>query len=113
MDQMTILPDEQMPITDEVKKKPRVNCLQEMVIELMNEKGLRDVDIVKATGIPWATWHGWITGDVRAQLADQNLLKLQKFFNVHLEYLVYGIGNGEEIYNEKRENEDKDLSSDK
>jgi hypothetical protein len=79
-------------------KKPKVNNLQEIVIELMNERKLRDADVIKATGIPWGTWMGWINGDVKSQLADGNLLKLAKFFNVHLEYLCFGIGSGEPAF---------------
>jgi methionine salvage enolase-phosphatase E1 len=81
-------------------KKPKVNNLQEIVIELMNERGLKDVDVVKATGIPWGTWMGWINGEVKAQLADDNLKKLMQYFNVHLEYLVYGIGTDEPAFKE-------------
>jgi hypothetical protein len=80
------------------EKRPKVNQLQEMVIELMNKRGLRDADIIKATGIPWGTWHGWISGDVNAQMADKNLFKIFKFFNVHLEYLLYGVGSDEPAY---------------
>lgn len=80
------------------QKKPKVNALQDVVIDLMNARGLKDADIIKATGIPWATWDGWITGKVGTQLADENLKKLMQFFNVHLEFLVYGIGNGEPAF---------------
>ena len=90
---LTLLPEEEMPVTDEVKKKPKVNCLQDRLLELMNERKLTDADIVRETKIPWSTWHGWITGDVSTQLADENLKKIFTFFNVHLEYLLYGIGD--------------------
>lgn len=94
---LTILPPEEMPETDPAKpKKPRVNCLQEMVIEFMDEFGLRDADMVRGTGTPWPTWFGWISGDVNCQLADKNLLNLWRFINTYkkmsLEYLLYGIG---------------------
>jgi transcriptional regulator with XRE-family HTH domain len=61
----------------------------------MNERGLRDSEVVKATGIPFSTFHGWVTGDVGAQLADRNLLKLAQFLNVTLEYLCFGVGSDE------------------
>lgn len=90
---------EELPVyqedLDKIKTKKRPsNCLQEIVIELMNERGLKDADIIRATGIAWGTWMGWVNGDVGSQLADENLKKLMHFFNVHLEYLVYGIGDG-------------------
>lgn len=86
---------------DKIKaKKPKVNNLQEIVIELMNERKLKDVDVIKGTGIPWGTWMGWINGEVKAQLADENLLKLARFFNVHLEYLCFGVGSDEPAFND-------------
>jgi hypothetical protein len=81
-----------------VKKKKKTNCLQEMIIELMNERKLTDAEVVKATSIPWGTWSGWVNGDVNCQLADDNLKRLMQFFNVHLEFLVYGIGDGEPAF---------------
>lgn len=85
---------------DKIKaKKPRVNCLQEIVIELMDDLDLRDSDIIKGTNIPWPSFHGWITGDVNCQLADKNLLSLFQFFKARipdltLEYMIYGTGAG-------------------
>lgn len=98
---LTIVPIEQLPETDLPKKKrkqsPQVNCLQQNVIELMNEFKLRDVDVVKATGISWSTWHGWVTAEVNCQLADNNLFQLWMYMNkyrpISLEYLLYGIGD--------------------
>lgn len=101
---LTIVPIEEMPVTDKPKKKrkekPKVNCLQDIVIEFMDEFKLKDADMVKGTNTPWATWHGWITGDVSSQLADNNLLSLWMFINKYkkmsLQYLLYGIGSDEE-----------------
>lgn len=114
-DNLLILAPEELPkLTNEEiealggkvkKEKPRINCLQDMVIELMNERGLKDADIIKAIGIPWSTWHGWVSGDVRCQMADDNLKKLMKFFNVHLEYLVYGIGDDSPAFEEEKKEE--------
>ena len=100
--QITLLNPEELPQTDEPKsKKPKVNCLGQVLRELMDDIGLRDADVVKATGIPFSSFHGWITDDVNSQLADQNLFKLWQFINkykkVPLEYLVYGVGDTEEI----------------
>lgn len=85
---------------DKIKaKKPKVNALQEIVIEIMNELGLKDADIIKGTTIPWPTWHGWITGDVKCQLVDNNLQELYRFLkllmpDLTLEYLCFGTGKG-------------------
>lgn len=98
-DNLLMFSPDELPQTDEPKRKPRVNCLQDMLIEIMNERGLKDAEIVKATNIPWATFHGWVSGEVSCQLADQNLLRLAQFLNVSLEYLVYGIGDDDPYFN--------------
>jgi hypothetical protein len=104
---LLLLAPEEMPVTDEAKKKPRINCLQEMLLELMDRDKVELVDIQKATGIKWPTLYGWYKGEVNAQMADENLLKLAKFFNVSLEYMCFGIGDDspryEEFDNEKTE----------
>jgi hypothetical protein len=94
-----------LPVTDEPKSKqrPRINCLQDMLLELMDERNVTPAQIQKATGIPWGTLAAWISGSVNCQLADQNLLKLARFFNVDLFYLLYGIGDGSEYFKEFKE----------
>lgn len=106
---LTLVPIEQLPQTDEPtkKRKETSNCLGDMLRMLMDERGLKDADVVRHTGIAWATWHGWVTEDVKCQLADDNLLKAMKFFNVHLEYLVFGIGDGEPAFKEFKDEEIK------
>lgn len=106
MNNLTLLPEEQLPQTDEPKKKKQqVNCLQDMILEFMNEFDLKDADMVKGTGIKWGTWYGWITADVDCQLADRNLFELWKFVNkykkIPLEYLVYGVGTDGELIKEE------------
>lgn len=110
---------------DRIKaKKKRVNALQEMLIELMNgdldengklvpggRKPTSLADVQKGTNIAWGTLHGWYKGDVSAQLADENLLKLAQFFNVSLEYLCFGIGDDSKAFEKfepvKAENNNK------
>lgn len=87
-----------LPQTDEPKKKQSMNCLQDMLLELMDTRKVSLAEIHKATEIPWGTLQGWHDGDVRCQMADKNLYRLAKFFNVPLEYLVYGIGSDEPIF---------------
>jgi hypothetical protein len=93
LENLPLLPPEQLPQTDEPKKRERVNCLQDMLLELMHERKISLATIQKTTGIPWPTLIGWHSGDVACQMADKNLLALARFFNVSLEYLVYGIGD--------------------
>lgn len=101
---LILLAPEDMPITDAKKVKPKYNCLQEMLIELLNEYGLKDADVIRGTGIAWSTYSGWILADVSCQLADGNLFKLWVFLNkfkkIHLETLVYGVGEAEDLEKE-------------
>jgi transcriptional regulator with XRE-family HTH domain len=84
---------EEMPQTDEAKKeKVRVNCLSEILREVMYERKIEAVDIHKATGISYSTLSGWMLNGVNSQLADKNLLELGKFLNLDLYYLLFGIG---------------------
>lgn len=91
---------EELPETDEKKVKPKVNCLQDILIEVMNERGLTDAQIVKATGIAWSTYFGWVSGQTATQLADKNLLKLAQYLNLSIEYLCFGIGTDDPRFEE-------------
>ncbi len=82
-----------LPVTDEAKRKPSINCLQDVLLDLMDERKVSLSQIQKATGIKWSTLMGWHDGAVTSQLADKNLLMLAQFFNVSLEFLIYGIGD--------------------
>lgn len=68
------------------------NCLQDMFLELMNERKCTLADIQRDTGIPFGTIYAWYRGEVRAQLLDRNVLALARYFDVTLEYLAFGIG---------------------
>lgn len=79
-------------------KKQSVNCLQEIFAELMEKRKVSLAEVQKETKIPWGTLHGWMKGEVEAQKADRNLLALAQYFKVSLEYLVYGIGSDEPVF---------------
>lgn len=90
----------ELPQTDEPKKKPKINILQDMLLELMDERKVSLAQIQKATGIPWGTLQGWHDGDVGCQKLDRNVFELAKFFNVHLHYLGFGVGTDEPAFRE-------------
>ena len=73
----------------------------EMLRGILDDLKLRDADVVRATGVPFSSWHGWITEEVVAPLADDNLFNLwvylNKFKKIHLEYILYGVGEIEEL----------------
>lgn len=106
IEQPKLLPDDQLPVTDEVKAKPKVNCLQDILLELMDERKVTLAQIQKETNIPWGTLMGWHNGDVNSQQADRNLLALSKFFNVSLHYLLFGMGDSDPYFkNDETKNE--------
>lgn len=103
---LTLVPIEELPETDlpKKKKKPKVNCLGTILRETLEEFGLKDAEVVKQTGIAWSSYHGWVVEDVNAQMADYNLLRLWQFLNkykrMHMEYLLFGIGEPEDLKSE-------------
>jgi hypothetical protein len=98
-EQVPLLPAEELPQTDPAKpKKEKVNCLQDMMIEIMNERKIELAEIQRETGIPWGTLYAWYSGEVSAQLLDRNILKLAQFFNVSIHYLGFGIGEDENVF---------------
>ena len=106
MEDLNLIMEIELPVTDVAKKKKeKVNCLAEILREFMDEMGLRDADMVRGSGMAWSSYHGWVVEDVATQLCDLNLLKLWQFMNkfkkIHLEYLVYGIGDMEDLEEEK------------
>lgn len=96
---------EEIPETDEPKKKkrPKVNCLQDMLIELMDRDKVQLADVQKATGIAWGTLHSWYTQDVECQLLDWNVFKLAKYFNVSIHYLAFGVGDDSNVFDNDAE----------
>jgi hypothetical protein len=75
----------------------KVNCLLEIVAELMDERKISMSDIQKATDIPWATLHCWLI-EGKPQTLDGNILALSKYFNCSINYLAFGIGEPYAIY---------------
>ena len=83
----------EMDNPDALKKtKRKMNCLQERLLELMDEHKVSLSEIQKATDIPWSTLMGWHDGDVKAQMLERNIWALAKFFGLPLENLAFGIG---------------------
>lgn len=97
MEKASILPLE-LPQTDRPKKGQNVNCFQDILLELMNDRGLRDADVIRATKIPDSTWNGWITGEVASPRIDDNFKRVILFFNVHAEYLLFGLGTNDPVF---------------
>lgn len=74
------------------------NCLQDMLLELMDERNVEPVDIHMHTGIPWTTLMEWVYGSVKCQMLDGKILDLARFFNVSIQYLAFGIGDDDPVF---------------
>jgi hypothetical protein len=89
---------EQIPMFDEpapVAEPPaKETTLQKQILRLMEERGIKEAVLVNAIGVPWGTWIGWRDGEVSCPMPNENLRRLYKYLNVHLEYLIWGDGDG-------------------
>jgi hypothetical protein len=87
---LTLLSMDEMPVTDQVKEKPKVNNLQENFIFLLNKKGCSLAEVQKETSIAWGTIFSWYKGDVGAQMLDINVKELADFFETTVDILAFG-----------------------
>lgn len=62
--------------------------MYEIYCKLRDDRGLKDSDVSKATGITKSTFSDWKNG--RSKPKDEKLLKIAEFFNVTLDYLRTG-----------------------
>lgn len=89
---------DELPVDASAKKESVArNKLQVIFIMLLNQKGVLLSDVSRATGIPLSTLQDWYKGQSDYHFADIRLLKLARYFNVSMEYLLFGIHPGEEI----------------
>lgn len=92
MENLTLLPMEQLPELDEAKKKLKVsiNQLQDNFNKLMTRDRVEPAEVQKSTGIPFPTMHGWYKKE-GAQLLDLNIKELADYFDVSIDFLAFGI----------------------
>jgi hypothetical protein len=89
---LSMFSPEEIPETDEAKKKKvSINQLQENLLKLMNRDKVEAADIVKETGIPFPTLHGWYSADVSSQLLDLNIKELVDYFDVSIDFIAFSI----------------------
>ena len=62
--------------------------MYEIYCKLRDEKGVKDADVAKATGITKSTFSDWKNG--RSKPKDEKLLKIAEYFEVTLDYLRTG-----------------------
>lgn len=89
---------------EEARKRRREyeasNCLQDILLELMEDRRIEPRHIHTATGISYATLSDWILGNKKCQKLDGRILSLAKFFNVSIHYLAFGIGDESPAFGE-------------
>ena len=68
-----------------------MTTLQERLNEVMNETGLKQADLVRATGQKSSSVYAWIHGPVK-NLRGPNLVILARLFNVEEAWLATGEG---------------------
>ena len=62
--------------------------MYEIYCKLRDEKGLKDSDVVKATGITKSTFSDWKSG--RSKPKNDKLQKIADFFEVTIDFLMTG-----------------------
>lgn len=62
--------------------------MYEIYCKLRDERGIRDSDVVKATGITKSTFSDWKSG--RSKPKSEKLQKIADFFGVSVDYLTTG-----------------------
>ena len=67
--------------------------MYEIYCKLRDAMGVKDADVVKATGITKSTFSDWKSG--RSKPKDEKLQKIADFFGVTAEYLRTGKESGE------------------
>jgi transcriptional regulator with XRE-family HTH domain len=65
--------------------------MYEIYCKLKQEKGCKDADVVRATGITKSTFSDWKSG--RSKPKGDKLIKIADFFGVSVEYLTTGKDN--------------------
>lgn len=62
--------------------------MYEIYCKLRNERGVKDADVVKETGITKSTFSDWKNG--RSKPKQDKLQKIADYFGVNIEYLMTG-----------------------
>lgn len=81
--------------------------MYEIYCQLRDSKGLKDSDVVKATGITKSTFSDWKSG--RSNPKNDKLQKIAAFFGVSVDYLMTGEDSGKIEFSAKDE---RDIAKD-
>ena len=84
--------------------------MYEIYCKLRDSLGLKDADIVKATGITKSTFSDWKSG--RSKPKQEKLQKIADFFSVSLEYLMTGQESSKEKSSELNARDERNIAKD-
>ena len=79
--------------------------MYEIYCKIRDSKGLKDADVVRATGITKSTFSDWKSG--RSNPKNDKLSKIAEYLDVSIEYLMTGKNN-----NELTEKDTRDIAKD-
>lgn len=83
--------------------------MYEIYCKLRDSRGIKDSDVVKATGITKSTFSDWKSG--RSKPKNDKLQKIADYFGVTIEYLMTGKENGEKS-SELTARDERDIAKD-
>ena len=84
--------------------------MYEIYCKLRDEKGIKDSDVVKSTGITKSTFSDWKSG--RSKPKNDKLQKIADYFGVTVDYLMTGKEEIKEKAPELTVRDERDISKD-
>ena len=84
--------------------------MYEIYCKLRDERKVRDVDVVKETGITKSTFSDWKNG--RSKPKQEKLQKIADYFGVTVDYLMTGKEDPKEKPQELTERDERDIAKD-
>ena len=84
--------------------------MYENYCKIRDEKGYKDADVVKGTGITKSTFSDWKSG--RSNPKNEKLIKIADFLEVSLEYLMTGKNNSSKTEPQITPKDEKDIAKD-
>ncbi len=73
-------------------------AFREILTELIKERNLTLTDVSRESGVPLTTVWDWCNKERSCPMMGNNLLKIARYFNVNLMYLLFGIGEKESLF---------------
>ena len=82
--------------------------MYEIYCKLRDSMGIKDSDVVKATGITKSTFSDWKSG--RSKPKNDKLQKIADFFGVTIDYLMTGTEDTTKEYPQLNARDERDIS---